>query len=154
MKAQYCRTLAITAALALATPLVLAEEKGPKDFPAGGLPPEMISEHVNRAMPVYLGCYKDELKKATAPLVGKIVVNFQIGGDGKVIKAAVTSTTLNSSVVEGCVVSALSGLRFPEPAGHIVMDVTYPFSFNAEPLPGAPGKKPRKNSKAAKKEDK
>ncbi len=127
-----------------------AEEKK-SEGAHGSLDATVISEYINRAMPMYLSCYKDGVKEAKTSLAGKLEIKFLIGGDGKVAKASVSNTTLNNATIEGCVVDAIKGLQFPEPASHGSVDVTYPFSFGPEQPEKKSAEKSAKKTKGTKK---
>ncbi len=76
-------------------------------------------------------CYERELNRRNARLSGKIVVTWEFGEHGRVLKARVSKTTLNNAGVESCVVSRLRAWRFPEPPPGIIAEVSYPFVFSS-----------------------
>ncbi|HEY1098399.1 MAG TPA: AgmX/PglI C-terminal domain-containing protein, partial [Myxococcota bacterium] len=59
---------------------------------------------------------------------GKLVVEFTIGEDGKVVSASVVKDGLGSAEVGTCVVNLLKRLRFPAPADGEVT-ISNPFVF-------------------------
>ena len=61
-------------------------------------------------------------------LGGKLVVGFQIGGDGVVKSAKVSGgSTMRNAAVESCVTSNIMRLKFPAKGG--LANVNYPFLF-------------------------
>ena len=75
-----------------------------------------------------LGCYNTELKK-NSQLKGKVVMNWQIGLDGKTRKVKVESSTLKNKPVEDCLLRQLKGAHFPKPEGGMCQ-IRFPFVFN------------------------
>jgi TonB family protein len=108
----------------------------------GGLDPNVISETINRAMPMYGACLGKAGESAPS---GKMDVKFVISGEGKVTKAAAANSTLKNEAVENCVVDVVKGLQFPEPMGHGSVDVTYPFAFTSKGTVAKPAKKKSKS---------
>ena len=127
------RTLGLCAAVILTTGFLVARaedaKKPAEQKIAGGLESRVIDEHIRKSMPAFIACYQSELKKSKN-LAGRVAMNFLIGGDGKVTKATVTSTSMNNPAVENCVAEVIKGIQFPEPVGHGVVEVDYPFSFD------------------------
>ena len=75
-------------------------------------------------------CYERELQSSPG-LAGKVVVTFTLnGGQGKVISASVSSSTLGSPAAEACIVRAVKGWTFPgDPNEEGILQVSYPFVF-------------------------
>ena len=74
-------------------------------------------------------CYEKELAR-DPELQGKVTVNWRIGIDGKVMKAIIENSTLNSKDVEGCMVRNIERWQFPKPEGGMCQ-IRYPFVFNS-----------------------
>ncbi len=63
-------------------------------------------------------CYKDRLDQIRSlDLRGKVWVAWAIDGEGKVLEANVTKTTLHDLHVENCIVLQVRGWSFPKPLG-------------------------------------
>ena len=73
-------------------------------------------------------CYTRRLK-AVPGLAGKVVVRFEIQADGTPNKIEITSSTVNDSVLERCLVARIKSLRFAARAGGGVLEVSHPFLF-------------------------
>jgi hypothetical protein len=93
----------------------------------GGLTAEEINRIVQARKGVFRACYQTELNRNPG-IGGKMVVSFQIGGDGVVKSAKVSGgSTFRNSTVEGCVTSNIMRLKFPAKGG--LANVNYPFLF-------------------------
>lgn len=93
----------------------------------GGLTAEEINRVVKARAGIFRACYQAELNRSPG-LGGKLVVSFQIGGDGIVKSAKVSGgSTMRNSNVEGCVKSNIMRLKFPAKGG--LANVNYPFLF-------------------------
>jgi TonB family protein len=72
-------------------------------------------------------CYEKELQ-LNPTLSGKVSINWTVGLSGKVMKAYVSSSSLNNKKVEGCMVRVVQRWRFEPPkGGHCA--ISYPFIF-------------------------
>ncbi len=93
----------------------------------GGLTAEEINRVVKSRAGIFRACYQAELNRNPG-IGGKLVVSFQIGGDG-IVKRAKTGagSTLHSASVESCVKSNIMRLKFPAKGG--LANVNYPFLF-------------------------
>ena len=76
-------------------------------------------------------CYEKALNQEP-DLHGKVVLEWDIGAKGKVLGARVKSSTLNSALVEQCMVSHLKSWRFPEPPADQIAVVAFPFVFMSQ----------------------
>ena len=94
----------------------------------GGLDRDLIADVINRNMGQFRFCYEQGLQGEPA-LAGRVAIRFTIGGNGTVRTAGVENTTINSKMVEECVVSRMRSLKFPLPQGGVDVKVTYPFMF-------------------------
>ena len=76
-------------------------------------------------------CYEQELAR-DPELGGKVTMMWQIGLDGKVIKAWAddTSSSLKNNKVKNCMKRSVKRWRFPKPDGGICQ-VRYPFMLNS-----------------------
>lgn len=94
---------------------------------SGYLSPEQVDRVVRANQAALRYCYESELQRQRG-LKGKLVVQWRVDRAGLVPTARVTSSTLNNSSVEGCVVRQVKKWRFPKPDGGEV-SVQYPFVF-------------------------
>ena len=92
-----------------------------------GLTAEEINRVVKARAGVFRACYQKELNRSPG-LGGKLVIHFQIGGDG-VVKSAKTGggSSMHNDGVESCVSSNIMRLKFPAKGG--LSNVNYPFVF-------------------------
>ena len=75
-------------------------------------------------------CYERELSRRNdRSFVGTIIVNIHVGASGTVLDVQVSENTLESDVVEECVVEVLESTAL-EP---ISTDYHHPFQFRFEP---------------------
>ncbi len=103
--------------------VVLQDAEG--DF--GGLTAEEINRVVKARAGIFRACYQAELNRNPG-LGGKLIINFQIGGDGIVKSSKVSGgSSLRNDAVEGCVKSNIMRLKFPAKGG--LANVNYPFLF-------------------------
>ncbi|RME15564.1 MAG: FHA domain-containing protein [Bdellovibrio sp.] len=96
----------------------------------GGLDKEVIARVIQSNLGQIRYCYERQLS-ARPDLYGKVLVKFTIGPSGSVVLQKVTLSTLNSSMVEGCILRRIAGWRFPPPKGGTSVLVTYPFLFKS-----------------------
>ncbi|MDB4953466.1 MAG: TonB family protein [Myxococcales bacterium] len=103
--------------------VALADPSG--DF--AGLTAEEIDRVVRARSGVFRACYQKELNHSPG-IGGKMVIHFQIAGDGTV-KAANSGagSQFHNDAVESCVKTWVMKLRFPAKGG--VANVNYPFVF-------------------------
>jgi hypothetical protein len=74
-------------------------------------------------------CYEKELNR-TPDLVGKLVIEWDIGEKGAVMRTAVQRNELGNKAVADCLMGRLRMWRFPEPPTNEVVTVAYPFVFS------------------------
>jgi hypothetical protein len=92
----------------------------------GGLDKDLIAAVVRRNMGQIMFCYEQGLQ-SDPKLTGRVAVKWTIGGNGRVKVASLASTTLNSSLVENCILARLKTWKFPLPEGGADVSVSYPF---------------------------
>ena len=95
---------------------------------SGTIDKEAIRRVIMANTRVIRSCYERELNR-TPDLVGKIVVEFDIGEKGTVLRAVVKTNELGNRAVGDCLTSRLKTWRFPEPPTNEVVTVAYPFAF-------------------------
>lgn len=92
----------------------------------GGLDSEMISAVIQKNMGQVRFCYEQGLQ-GDPKLSGRVAINFIIGTSGLVKIADIGSTSLNSKIVEDCILLRLKTWKFPLPEGGVEVKVSYPF---------------------------
>ncbi len=105
----------------------LVEEESIVD---GGLDKSVIAAVIANNLSQIKYCYERQLV-AEPDLFGKVVATWFINAAGTVEAATVKQTTLNSSPVEQCMLSKISGWKFPQPKNGTRVTVTYPFLFKS-----------------------
>jgi hypothetical protein len=93
-----------------------------------GLDRDQIAAVVNRNMGQIRFCYEQGLQGEPS-LNGRVAIDFTISGAGQVSTAQVANTTLNSKMVEECIVMRLKTWKFPLPQGGVNVKVVYPFNL-------------------------
>lgn len=93
-----------------------------------GLDRDQIAAVVQRNMGQIRFCYEQGLQ-GDPSLNGRVAVDFTISGSGQVSLAQVANTTLNSKIVEECIVLRLKTWKFPLPQGGVNVKVSYPFNL-------------------------
>ena len=94
----------------------------------GGLAREQVEAVVRKNSGQLLYCYEKALQ-SNPGLRGRLTSKWVIGGNGAVKSIQVVSSSLRNRSVEGCVMNAIRGWRFPKPIGGVNVDVAYPFDF-------------------------
>tara|TARA_Y100000780_G_scaffold232553_1_gene265950 strand:+ start:59539 stop:61533 length:1995 start_codon:yes stop_codon:yes gene_type:complete len=95
----------------------------------GGLDPDIIRQILVENIPKFRYCYQKVLDRSKNAFNGIVKLNFIIGASGHVTKAGVDSVTNIPGTVRGCVVNVLRRIRFPEPRGGGVTEVSQPMNF-------------------------
>ncbi len=86
---------------------------------SGRLPPEVVTRILRSNQGRFRNCYENGLR--TNPnLTGRVAVRFVIGRDGGVAMVQNAGSDLPDGSVVSCVMRAVNGLSFPQPAGGIV----------------------------------
>jgi len=92
----------------------------------GGLDQESIAAVIQKNMGQIRFCYEQGLQ-SDPKLMGRVAVDFTIGGTGSVKTANLSSSTLHSQLVENCILMRLKTWKFPLPEGGVDVKVSYPF---------------------------
>lgn len=92
----------------------------------GGLDADLIAEVVRRNQGQIMFCYEQGLQ-SDPQLAGRVAVKWTIGGNGQVKSAHIDSSTVNSKIVEDCILARLKSWKFPLPQGGVDVSVSYPF---------------------------
>ncbi|CAN5397900.1 hypothetical protein BH10BDE1_BH10BDE1_19770 [soil metagenome] len=96
----------------------------------GGLDRDVIADVIRRNLGQIRYCYERQLS-SNPELYGKLLVKFTIDAGGGVLEPKIDTSTMKSSLVEGCVLRRLAGWKFPLPKGGTQVRVSYPFLFKA-----------------------
>ncbi len=73
-------------------------------------------------------CFEKQLQ-TNPKLSGKVIAQWKVGLDGKVMSASIVSSTIGSKPVSGCVARVIKRMRFQKPNGGICV-IKYPFVFS------------------------
>lgn len=94
----------------------------------GGLDRDQIAAVINRNKGQIIYCYERGLQ-AQPDLRGRVSVQFVIGPSGRITTASVAQSSLDSKLVETCMVAKMRNWQFPRPVGNVNVDVLYPFEL-------------------------
>ncbi len=97
----------------------------------GFLSKDVIQRVVRRSMGRIKYCYEKALIRRV-DMAGKVMVRFVVGGQGKVISASLSSSTLGDKGTEACILTVVRAMVFPKPKGGGLVVVNYPFVFKSE----------------------
>lgn len=123
----------------LAAPLSRDPERDPRGptivslpfEPRGQLDKSIIRRVVRRHLNEVRYCYQKELQ-SHPNLTGRVVIDFTISADGRVLRAAVDQlSTLGNAEVEHCIAKAIRRWAFPKPKDGGLVHVRYPFVLRA-----------------------
>ncbi len=92
----------------------------------GGLDKDLIASVIAKRMGEVRFCYEQGLQ-SNPSLAGRVAVDFTIKGSGRISTASVANTSLNSKLVEDCILMRLRSWKFPLPEGGLDVKVSYPF---------------------------
>ncbi len=73
-------------------------------------------------------CFEKQLQ-TNPKLSGKVIAQWKVGLDGKVMSASIVSSTIGNKAVSGCVSRVIKRMRFQKPNGGICV-IKYPFVFS------------------------
>ncbi len=95
----------------------------------GSIDRDAVAKVVNSHLQEVYACYERALLKDPG-LAGKVVLEWTIGTNGRVVATKTKSSTLRSPSVEACILGGLKTWTFPPAKGGAVI-ITYPFIFNS-----------------------
>jgi len=95
----------------------------------GSMDPDVIRRILQDHIPQFRNCYQQELDRSKAAFDGIVPLNFIIGSSGHVTRAGVVGQSNMPANVKKCVINVLRGIRFPEPLGGGVVEVSQPMNF-------------------------
>ena len=98
----------------------------------GSLSKDVIGKIVRKHASEIKACYEPRLQQNPG-LSGTVTVAFTIAGNGAVSESSIARDDMHDPTIEGCIRDRISTWRFPEPKGHGVVHVTYPWTFRAGP---------------------
>jgi Ca-activated chloride channel homolog len=103
----------------------------------GGLDKHIIRRIVRAHLQEIRGCYNKALVRDPTA-AGRIVVQFTIGGDGRVGAAVIVSSDIEDTRLGRCIAAKVRGWEFPTgpDAGHAI--VSYPFVLQPSNTTGTP----------------
>ncbi|MDB4980545.1 MAG: putative abductin-like protein, partial [Myxococcales bacterium] len=96
----------------------------------GGLDKEIVRRVVRQHLNEVRFCYSEALAR-NPTLAGRVVVQFTIAPTGRVIAAALQTSSLGAPAVEQCIVKATQRWEYPRPSGGGLVVVSYPFQLMA-----------------------
>ncbi|MCX6123210.1 MAG: AgmX/PglI C-terminal domain-containing protein [Proteobacteria bacterium] len=96
---------------------------------SGGLTAQEIMAVIRAHLNEIRHCYEQLLQRSPSAS-GKLAVNFTVALSGNVSAVNVSESTLNDSVMRGCVTGHIQRWDFPKPRGGQPVTVNYPFVFN------------------------
>jgi outer membrane biosynthesis protein TonB len=95
----------------------------------GAIDRDAVAKVVNSHLQEVYACYERALLKDPG-LAGKVVLEWTIGTNGRVVATKTKSSTLRNPSVEACIMGGLKAWTFPPAKGGAVI-ITYPFIFNS-----------------------
>jgi pSer/pThr/pTyr-binding forkhead associated (FHA) protein len=95
----------------------------------GQIDKEAVAKAINSHLAEVQRCYESALLK-NPTLAGKVVLEWTISTQGRVVNSKSKSSTLKDSSVESCILRSLNNWQFPAARGSSVI-ISYPFIFNA-----------------------
>jgi hypothetical protein len=95
----------------------------------GQIDKEAVAKAINSHLAEVQRCYEAALLKNPG-LAGKVVLEWSISTQGRVVSSKSKSSTLKDSSVETCILRSLNTWQFPPARGSSVI-ISYPFIFNA-----------------------
>jgi len=107
-----------------ASPIGLSSEASVES----GLDRDAIAAVINKNLGQVRFCYEQGLQ-GNPNVNGRVSVDFTISGTGIVKTASVGNSSLNSKIIEDCIVLRLKSWKFPLPQGGVDVKVSFPFSL-------------------------
>jgi outer membrane biosynthesis protein TonB/pSer/pThr/pTyr-binding forkhead associated (FHA) protein len=101
-----------------------------EDF-SGTIDREAVRRVVRDNLRDLRSCYERALNQKTG-IEGKVVITWEIGEQGRVLKAVTKSSTIGSPFVEDCIRLKIKSWKFPEPPPGTVGVVSFPFVFSSQ----------------------
>jgi pSer/pThr/pTyr-binding forkhead associated (FHA) protein/outer membrane biosynthesis protein TonB len=102
---------------------------GSEESFSGTIDREAIRRVIQANLKAIRACYEKQLNRRP-DLFGKLVIEWDIGDAGRVIRAHVKSSELSDPEVGSCVVNHLKTWTFPTPPTNNEVTVSFPFFFS------------------------
>lgn len=103
---------------------------GAEESISGTIDREAIRRVILANLRVIRTCYERQLNR-NPDLMGKLILSWDIGEQGRVVGARVKSNELGNRDVADCIIGRLKTWKFPEPPTNQVVEVeAYPFFFS------------------------
>ncbi len=102
---------------------------GSEESFSGTIDREAIRRVIQANLKAIRACYEKQLNRRP-DLFGKLVIEWDIGDAGRVIRAHVKSSELSDPEVGSCVVTHLKTWTFPTPPTNNEVTVSFPFFFS------------------------
>ena len=96
----------------------------------GALPKEVIQRVINENKEQIRYCYEFQLSREQK-LEGRVMMRWIIAATGSVSQVTVRESSMKSPPVERCIAAKIKTWKFPPPAGGGIVEVNYPFVFQA-----------------------
>jgi len=90
-----------------------------------------VDDRLDAAIPEMTDCFRRELGAEANRLDGRVVVRFEVSGDGLVNRLEVVESELGSPKAELCVSDTIRRIYFPEWVGRQPVRLTKPLQFVA-----------------------
>jgi outer membrane biosynthesis protein TonB len=103
---------------------------GAEENYGGSIDREAIRRVIQANLRVIQSCYERELNRHP-DLLGKVIIEWDIGEKGRVMRAHVKSSELGNTSVGQCLIDRLKTWTFPEPPTNNEVTVAYPFFFSS-----------------------
>ncbi|MCM0606404.1 MAG: AgmX/PglI C-terminal domain-containing protein [Xanthomonadaceae bacterium] len=95
-----------------------------------GLTKDEVGKVIHAHMSEVRYCYETAMIRNPS-VEGKLMIDFVIGGNGRVKTASPKESSLKDPQLDDCIVRRLSKWEFPHPKGGIDVAVSYPFIFKS-----------------------
>lgn len=99
--------------------------------PLDALSKEVVADVIDQQYNAIRYAYERYLPRNPG-LSGYVVVSFTIGADGTVSRASIKESTLANSAVEIKVIEVFNNMKFPEPMGGGIVEVTLPIRYQPQ----------------------
>ncbi len=97
----------------------------------GSIDREEVRRRIRSIINQIKNCYERRLT-VKPDLAGRVVIQFEIGEQGRIRKSVTKSSTLGDREVEACVASRIKDTAMPEPPAGVIAVVDYPFLFDKQ----------------------
>lgn len=95
-----------------------------------GLTKEEVGRVIHAHMSEVRYCYETAMIRNPS-VEGKLMIDFTIGGNGRIKSASPKESSLKDPALDDCIVRRLTRWEFPLPKGGVDVAVSYPFIFKS-----------------------